>query len=62
MVSQQHGAPAPPVDSQHPAQRKHSVILAPFPKTIGYIFPPKNCWLETTDGESVSVDVAQHSP
>lgn len=36
--------------TQYPVQRKYSVILAPFPETIGYIFPPKNCWLETTAG------------
>lgn len=48
--------------SQHPIQRKHSIILAPFLKTIGYIFPVKNCWPETTEEESVSVTVAGHSP
>lgn len=37
-----------PASSQHPGQRKHSVILAPFNKmTVGSDFPSKNCWLDT---------------
>jgi hypothetical protein len=63
MVSWQHGTTAPPMYSQHPVQRKHSVILAPFIETtIGYIFPSRSCWLETTDGEAASTDMGLLSP